>query len=287
MARCCSAATRACDAARRLLTWRVLTRHASAARARPRPRLRAPRAGSTADAPGAHSRSLSPPRHAPWPPQRAAPRCSLPCSRCCAHHAPLQPTSAAAWADAAPAHSVRPRATLRGNATPMRASQRRVSRAALTCALAASPGQGMTGLFGGTGGTGGGAAIFNPGSTVLASGGAGGRRMLQQGVSTSTGAVVPQTSTSATGGGLASTGTGAYAAAPSSAISSGGYYAAAPAPSAAAGCRTVAQIIQQTPVRALIRVVACSYLRYAFASRRTCPCCAACCRCCRPTCART
>ena len=112
----------------------------------------------------------------------------------------------------------------------------------------------MTRFFGpSAGGTGGSAAVFNPGSTVLASGGAGGRRMLQQGVSSS-GAVVPQT-TSATSGGLAGTGTGAYAAAPSSGIVSGagGYYAAAPAPSAAAGCRTVAQIIQQTPNLSVLR----------------------------------
>ena len=98
-------------------------------------------------------------------------------------------------------------------------------------------------------GQGGSAAVFNPGgSSSFSSGGAGGRRMLQQGVTSSgatTTSTVPQT-----------TGTSSYAASPSAGITSGGLasgYAAAPSGAAAGNCRTVAQIIQQTPNLSVLR----------------------------------
>ena len=94
-------------------------------------------------------------------------------------------------------------------------------------------------------GQGGSSAVINPyGTSTFASGGAGGRRMLQQGATTST---VPQTTTADTS---------SYAAAPSAGITSGGLAsgsAAAPSGAAAGSCRTVAQIIQATPNLSVLR----------------------------------
>jgi uncharacterized surface protein with fasciclin (FAS1) repeats len=99
-------------------------------------------------------------------------------------------------------------------------------------------------------GQGGSSAVINPyGTSTFASGGAGGRRMLQQGVTSSGAATstVPQTTTADTS---------SYAAAPSAGITSGGLAsgsAAAPSGAAAGSCRTVAQIIQATPNLSVLR----------------------------------
>ena len=107
------------------------------------------------------------------------------------------------------------------------------------------------------GGMGGSAAVFNPGSSVFASGGSGGRRLLQTG-ETGTSAVAPQTSTVSTLPTTTTAGSSSgFAAAPSAGIypvgGAAGVSAFAPAPSAAAGCLTVEQIIQQTPNLSVLR----------------------------------